>query len=338
MTANLFKKCAAFTDIHHGMRHNSPVHNQDCVDFVQWMISESRVRDVDTCIFMGDFMHHRNSVNSHTLDYAIQSVRMLNDHYEQTYFIVGNHDMYLKESRDIASTKFTSLFPKVKFIDNLLVEGDVAFVPWLVGDEWRGISKLTARYLFGHLELPGFKMNALVEMPDHGTLNRTHFPNQERVFSGHFHARQVGGKVSYIGNPFGHNYSDVWDFDRGAMFMEWGCEPEYVNYEDGPKFMNLPLSRLMSDPDQYLISKANLQVTMDADLSYEEASYLRETFIEQYPGVREFKLLHNRADISVDSGIDAQFQTVDEIVVSQLAGIDSVAFDSAKLIEIYEGL
>ena len=335
---NLFKKCAVFTDIHYGMRHNSPIHNQDCVDFIKWMIDEAHQRGAETCIFMGDFMHHRNSVNSHTLDYAIQSVKLLNDAFDHTYFIVGNHDMYLKESRDIASTKFTSLFPKVQFIDRIVEQGDVAFIPWLVGDEWKTVSDIKARYLFGHLELPGFKMNALIEMPDHGTLNSTHFAHQDRVFSGHFHARQVGGKVSYIGNPFGHNYSDVWDFDRGAMFMEWGCDPQYVNYSNGPKFMNMPLSKLMADPDKYLLPKSHLQVTLDADLTYEEASYLRETFITQYPGVREFKLLHNRDVTTVDDVVDHLFQSVDQIVVSQLTGIDSSAFDSAKLIEIYQGL
>jgi hypothetical protein len=41
--------------------------------------------------------------------------------------------------------------------------------------------------MFGHFELPKFKMNAMVEMPDHGLLNETHFANQTQVFTGHFH-------------------------------------------------------------------------------------------------------------------------------------------------------
>lgn len=335
---NLFKKCVVFTDIHYGMRHNSPVHNQDCVDFLKWMIEQAQSQGVETCIFMGDFMHHRNSVNSHTLDYAIESVRMLNDAFDHTWFIVGNHDMYFKETRDVASTKFTTLFPKVNFIDSVMVAGDVAFVPWLVADEWKEVSRIKSKYLFGHLELPGFKMNAQIDMPDHGQLNRGHFAHQDLVFSGHFHIRQVGGKVNYIGNPFGHNYSDAWDFNRGAMILEWGGVPEYLDWPDGPKFMKMPLSRLMADPDAYLLPKSYLQVSLDADLSYEEAAFLRETFIEQYPGVREFKLLHSRDQVEVDDVSVQSFQTVDEIVLSQLAGIDSNAFDTAKLIEIYQGL
>jgi len=170
---DLFKKCICFTDIHLGLRANSKLHNEDCLDFINWFIEEGKSRGAETCIFLGDFFHHRNTVNSQTLEYAIKVLSLLNDAFEKTYFLVGNHDLYFRDNRSVTSLKFATLFPKIKLIDNPEIIGDVALVPWLVEDEWKEVEKFNSKYVFGHLEIPGFKMNALVEMPDHGGLNKT---------------------------------------------------------------------------------------------------------------------------------------------------------------------
>jgi DNA repair exonuclease SbcCD nuclease subunit len=328
-----------FSDIHLGLRHNSKDHLDDCIDYVDWFIQEAKDRGAETCIFMGDFYHHRNTINTLTLEYGIKLLSKLNDSFEKTYFMVGNHDLYFRDNRSITSIKFASLFPNIILVDNHLISGDVALIPWLIDDEWKAVTKIKSKYLFGHLELPGFKMNAQVEMPDHGHLNSTHFKNQDYVFSGHFHIRQIKGKISYIGNPFGHNYADVWDFERGCMYLEWDKEPEYLNYTAGPRFINITLSALLSDPDLYLKPKTYLQVVVDADITYEEAAYLRETFLEQY-NVREFKLIRTSDDeVSTDLTKNIIFKTVDQIVVESLGALDKDSnYDINKFIEIYNGL
>lgn len=335
---NLFESAIVFTDCHFGLRHNSKEHNQDVIDFLAWLVSTAKQKNIKTCIFMGDYHHHRNSINAQTQSYMLDGMQLLNDNFEKTYFLVGNHDLYYRENRSVTSAKFASLFPNIELIDKPVVEGDVALIPWLVDEEWKTVSKIKSKYLFGHLELPGFKMNALVDMPDHGELNAAHFSHQEYVFSGHFHKRQTKGKVTYIGNPFGHNFSDVWDFERGAMCMEWGKEPEYIDYADGPRFININLSALLENPDIYLKPKTYLQVVLDVDITYEEATFLRETFVEQYD-VRDFKLIRTQSDeLDKDHSGEITFHTVDQIVAEQLMNIDSDSFDAATLIEIYDRL
>ena len=67
-----------------------------------------------------------------------------------------------------------SQFPKPRDLENFVMvdehfcEDGVAIIPWLVGDEHKKLNKLDCKYMFGHFELPYFKMNAMVEMPDHG--------------------------------------------------------------------------------------------------------------------------------------------------------------------------
>ena len=70
----LFKKVACFTDIHFGMRNNSRTHNDDCEAFIKWFIDEAQARGCETCIFLGDWHHHRAQINVSTLNYTISNI------------------------------------------------------------------------------------------------------------------------------------------------------------------------------------------------------------------------------------------------------------------------
>jgi len=68
----LFKKVACFTDLHVGAKSNSTVHLRDCEDFVDWFIAQAQAAGCETAIFLGDWSHHRNSMNLYTLDTSIR--------------------------------------------------------------------------------------------------------------------------------------------------------------------------------------------------------------------------------------------------------------------------
>ena len=77
--ANLFKKAACFTDIHYGLKQHSRLHLDDCRRFVEWFIAEAKARDCETCIFLGDWHHHRASVNVATMNASIRDLKLLNE-------------------------------------------------------------------------------------------------------------------------------------------------------------------------------------------------------------------------------------------------------------------
>lgn len=210
-----FKKAVCFTDIHFGLRNNSRAHNDDCENFIRWMTEEAHREGAETAIFLGDWHNNRSNINVSTLNYTASNIKYLSENFERVYIIMGNHDLAYREKREINSLPFGGYLPNVTLVNDILTVGDMTIVPWLVGDEWQSMKRLKSRYVFGHFELPKFKMNAMVEMPDHGGLNAGHFPNQELVFSGHFHKRQQQGNVVYMGNCFPHNYADAWDDERG---------------------------------------------------------------------------------------------------------------------------
>jgi DNA repair exonuclease SbcCD nuclease subunit len=334
----LFKKVACFTDIHFGLKSNSHTHNQDCEDFVDWYIDTAKEHGCDTGMFMGDWHHNRNSLNITTMDYSLRALEKLGKAFDQFFFFPGNHDLYYKDKRDIHSVEFGKYIPGITVVHEPITIGEVTMCPWLVGDEWKNISKKGGRYIFGHFELPSFFMNAMVQMPDHGEIQLSDFQNYELGFSGHFHKRQQQKNMIYIGNAFPHNYSDNWDDERGMMVLEWSKQPEYYTWPGQPTFRTTKLSELIDRADEIILPKTHLRVSLDIDISYEEASFIKEKFMGDYD-IRELTLIPEQKEIEISNTIDIQaFESVDQIVSSQLVNIESETYDSKILLSIYNNL
>jgi DNA repair exonuclease SbcCD nuclease subunit len=334
----MFKKIAAFTDIHFGLKSNSSVHNQDCEDFVDWFIAEAKKKSCDVGIFLGDWHHNRNSLNMLTMVSSIRCLEKLGKAFDQFYFFPGNHDLYYKDKRDVHSVDWGRHIPGVTIVSDITTINDVTMVPWLVGEEWRKMENIKSRYIFGHFELPLFMMNAMVQMPDHGELQAHHFKHPEYVFSGHFHKRQEKSNIVYIGNAFPHNYADAWDDDRGMMILEHGKNPIYKIWEDAPKFKTVSLSDLIDRSDDIIKNKTYLRVSIDIPISFEEASFVKETFMKESK-IRELTLIPEKKNIEINNDISvSQFESVDQIVSNQLVNIQSDNYDPKLLLEIYNNL
>ena len=265
--ANLFKKAVVFTDIHFGLKSNSQTHNDDCLSFVKWATKLAKENNCETAMFLGDWHNHRASINIVTLNYSLRALEHLNDNFNRVFFIPGNHDLYYRDKRDIQSVEWAKHLPNVVICNDWLHDGDVIVAPWLVGEDYKRIPKLSAKYMFGHFELPHFKMNAMVEMPDHGEIKREDFGGIGHVFSGHFHKRQTYKNITYIGNCFPHNFADNHDDERGAMIIEWGKEPEYHAWPDQPRYRVLRLSDVINNAPEVLAKNMHVRVELDIDIS-----------------------------------------------------------------------
>jgi hypothetical protein len=336
---NLFKKAVAFTDIHFGLKSNSQVHNDDCLAFVQWATQKAKDEGCETCFFLGDWHNHRASINIVTLTYSLRALEHLSENFTNVYFIPGNHDLYYRDKRDIQSVEWARHLPNIHICNDWFTHGDVVIAPWLVGEDHKKLAKMSGQYLFGHFELPGYLMNAMVEMPDHGTLQRDHLGGFGHVYTGHFHKRQTKKNITYIGNAFPHNYADAADDDRGIMILEWGQEPEYHAWPDQPRFRVVKLSEVVNHGDKFLAPGMHVRVELDIDISYEEANFIKETFIKDYR-LREMALIPSKnaaVDVDMAPG-EIRFESVDQIVTDQLTNIESEFYDSKLLLQIYQTL
>ena len=336
---NLFKKAAVFTDIHIGLKSNSQLHNEDCLNFVKWATAKAREEGCETALFLGDWHNNRASINIVTLNYSLKALEHLNGNFDRVYFIPGNHDLYYRDKRDIQSVEWARHLPNVEICNDWFNSGDVVIAPWLVGDDHKRIPKLNAKYMFGHFELPHFYMNAMVQMPDHGEVKREHFGNFEHVFTGHFHKRQSNKNITYIGNCFPHNYADAGDDERGMMILEWGKEPEYHAWPDQPRYRVLGLGAILNNPDNVLKEGMHVRINIDIPISYEEATFIKETFIESHK-LREVTLIPQKnADVEqYEIQGNVAFESVDQIVTNQLTAISSEHYDNKLLLDIYRHL
>ena len=335
---NLFKKAACFTDIHFGLKSGSRTHNQDCEDFVSWFCETAKAEGAETCIFLGDWHHNRSTTDVSTMNYTVSNLEKLNNNFEKVYLIMGNHDEFYKDKREIHSLEFARLFPNIQVINKTYTNDDVTIMPWLVGDEWKTIPNIKSKYIFGHLELPSFYMNAMVQMPDHGQVQSSHFVNQEYVFTGHFHKRQNSQNIWYMGNAFPHNYADAGDDDRGMMMLEWGGKPEFRTWPGQPVYRTYKLSQIIDTPEKLLREKMHCRVTIDLPISFEEANFIKEQFIPQY-NLRELMLIPEKVEVESNSvPIDINFESVDTIVMNQINAIESDSYNKALLLDIYKEL
>ena len=168
---------------------------------------------------------------------------------------------------------------------------------------------------------------------------REDFTNFEHVFTGHFHKRQTKKNITYIGNCFPHNYADAGDDDRGLMILEWGQDPVHYAWPDQPRYRVLGLSNVIDNAATLLAPGMHVRVQLDIEISYEEANFIKETYIKDYQ-LREMALIPNK-NSSVDTDMapgEIKFESVDQIVTDQLTNIDSKFYDPKLLLKIYQNL
>ena len=337
--SNLFKKAALFTDIHFGLKSNSTLHNEDCLNFVKWATAKAKEEGCETAMFLGDWHNNRASINILTLGYSLQALEHLNANFSTVYFIPGNHDLYYRDKRDVQSVEWAKHLSNVQICNDWFSSGDVVIAPWLCADDYKRIPKLKGQYMFGHFELPGYLMNAMVAMPEHGEVRREHFSHFDHVFTGHFHKRQTQKNITYIGNCFPHNYADAGDDERGLAVLEWGQAPVYHSWPGQPRYRVFNLSDVLQHTEAMLQPNMHVRVNLDIDISYEEATFIKETFINTY-SLREITLIPAKITELTEYQIQGniEFESVDQIVYSQLNTIDSKQYNPNLLLDIYRNL
>ena len=116
------------------------------------------------------------------------------------------------------------------------------------------------------------------------------------------------------------------------------AEPEYINWPNCPKYRTIKLSQLIDEKDTLIKPNMYLRVTLDLPLSFEEASFIKETFIRDF-GCREITLIPQKQIDEISTDLDiTQFESVDQIVSNEISSLDTENYSKAMLLEIYNGL
>ncbi|MCS7316719.1 MAG: metallophosphoesterase [Candidatus Dojkabacteria bacterium] len=344
----MFKRALVNTDIHFGKKNNEKVFLNDCDEYIDWSIEIGKKENVDCYIHLGDWHDNRKSINIYTLSRSFENVKKIVNNFPLVIFILGNHDLSLKDDRTINSLEFFSQFNNLLLIKDIKQINDCLFVPWLVGDEHKLLKSFDLPYVFGHFEISSFKYNLNKEMPDVGRLNMDGFnPKVKYVFSGHFHIRQIkeniyGTKIVYIGNCFPHDFNDCNDRERGLMIFERDKEIKFYDWKNCPLYMNYNVNdffKVLSQSDEKITSKTTVKINVNKDYNLDDLFFIREKLV-QHGILRD--MIFNFIDIEENSFTETneslEFFTIDEIVLKGIELIESSIIDKNVLLEIYKSL
>lgn len=336
-------KFIQFTDIHLGRRNNSAEHLQDCEDYVDWMLSRAKSEKVDGIIFLGDFFENRSAINVVTLNVAYRILKKIDDFGLPVHFLVGNHDLGRRNTRELYSTSVFSELKNFTLYDSITQVGDLLFVPFLFDHEYPDLAKACAtgvNYVFGHLEFAGFAITGYNKLMEHGPSHKP-LSGVKTIFSGHFHKRQAKDNVVFIGNCFPMDHGDVDDDDRGACVVDTDTDDIYfLNWEDCPKYRKFKLSEMA---DQNLAgAKIRAKCQVDVEVEYSELQSIREMMKEDLQ-LRDFVLedcTKARAELLAGSEADTseEIENIDQAVIEMLRSVKDETIDGERLAKIYMGL
>lgn len=350
----ILKKGIAFTDIHWGAHQNSEQHNQDNLDFIDWMIKIIKHdQSIDHVLFLGDWYEHRNAIAVLTSFMAAEGAKRLNDVGLPVFFMVGNHDLGQRHTRDVWSTTMYEWLDNFYVINEptvaSFIHGSALLCPFVFQNEYGSLNQYdNCQTWWGHFEINGFVLTGLSNVMEHGADQQV-FHNVHRVWSGHFHKRQQLKNICYIGNTFPTNFADANDFKRGCMVYDYEQdEAVFHDWQDAPRYIKTSVSELISASKKFK-SKDVIRCLIDEDITYEECVKIKTSICETF-NVRDFQWEEHRASLDTDSeegtilqeyeeekGADSQ-ATLDDLVVFMLERIDSETIDPQILITEYRKL
>jgi hypothetical protein len=336
-------KYVILTDIHFGNKSNSDKFNQECLDFLQFVGDwcSDNINEDFNVVFAGDWNHVRPVTNNKTLyKYSTEGLFSLsNIGGLKTYMILGNHDLFYLDRRDVYSIIIPEGQLGIEMItEPIKLDDGMLLVPWLVGDENLTdlILEHSPEYVIGHFEIPSFNFNKKVKM--NGIYDPEDYKGPKRIISGHFHLRQENNNITYIGNCFSHDYSDNNDWhNKGFAILDTETNQiQYVEWEDAPKYLVCPISSFSLDmikPNMYL------QLINDVNMNMMDVNKIKDS-IKEKGQVNECIVLPVELDVSgeVEEVELENVSNINVLITDLLSQVESDRIDTNKLISIYNGL
>jgi len=342
------KKGIYLTDIHFGKQGNSDVHNQDCLNFLNWVANiVKNDSSIDYIGFLGDWNESRSAINISTLKYSYEGAKILNSLGLPVFFLVGNHDIAMKHSRELFSTMPYREFTNFRIIDQPAIIDNIAdgilLCPYLFDDEYPTLVKyLDVPFWGGHFEFKDFIVTGYNVRMQTGP-DIQDFVGPKHIVTGHFHKRQSCKNVTYIGNTFPMDFGDAGDNERGVMIYDhYSDNMSFKNWEHCPKYIKTTLSALL-DGNVQMYNEARVKCVSDIPISYEESTQIQKTFTDQYK-LRDFLI---EESLELDTVLsetasqlddDTKLFNVGDLIVHMIQNINTDHIDNNMLLDIYRNL
>lgn len=212
-------KICVLGDTHLGCRNDLQLFHDHFEKFYKWLFDKLEQEGVTDIIQLGDLWDRRKYINFNTLSrarhYFFDELKRRNITMNT---IVGNHDIYWRESVDINSSDLllkdysnvhVNQCPVTVNFDGTLVD----IIPWICTDNEAEVKQFIASsksdICAGHFEIASFSMYRGIE--SHDGLPVDMFSKYEQVWSGHYHTRSRKDNIIYCGTPYEMTWQDYND-------------------------------------------------------------------------------------------------------------------------------
>jgi len=206
------------TDTHLGVRNNS----NEWIDqireyFFDWFfpLVRENYQPGDILVHLGDFFDSRQSINLKVLNLGMSIAEEFSAIFgDGVYFILGNHDIWAKDTNDINSLRSIKWIPGITVFDEPVSanfsDRSFLFMPWRkdhkTEEETLDFSE-PHDVLCCHADIRGLKFNRYVNVESGSA--REKFKKFGRVYSGHIHYAQRTENIVMLGSPYEITRSDM---------------------------------------------------------------------------------------------------------------------------------
>lgn len=247
-------KVSLVTDLHFGARSDNIFFDKFFEEFYKNVFFPKLEEEGISYVFiLGDVFDRRKYINFNILK---QCKRYFFDELEKrninVQIIVGNHDVYFKNtnsvnSLDLLLCEYDNIVIHSEPAEISLGEARVLVMPWINSENYSAAMKMLDTSLspvcFGHFEIAGFQMYK--GQPNEHGLSKDVFEKFDLVCSGHFHHRSNVKQIYYLGNPYEITWADHDDprgfhiFDTQTLALQFVENPYKmfikVYYDDTKK-------------------------------------------------------------------------------------------------------
>lgn len=270
-------KASIFTDIHICSHKGSVERLTHCLTVLDWVFETSYKEKVDYLFFLGDLFHEKDKIDvlAYLRTFEIFQKYMTQHAPFETYLLLGNHDLYLKNSWLINSVKPLSAIPKCTVIDKpTTINFQGINVDWMPYTEnpLRDLDQLKessdGHLLLGHLAIDGAMLNifygtksdVIVEYDnDMIAVDKHVFSFWKKVKLGHYHSWQILDNIEYIGSPLQLTYGEAFQQKHLQILDLETLESKYVINDFSPKHFIINANEI----DNYNFDNSFVRLSID---------------------------------------------------------------------------
>lgn len=287
-------KIFLISDIHFGLQNKTSIYAMQKNYFYNFLLPMTSTNDY--LFILGDVFENRTMIDIKILhDVYFEIFSVLSKSFKEIHILVGNHDMYNKNTNDITLLDFLIFdnvhIHKEEFLKEVQNQ-KYLFVPFYhdknLEKEILKRNKDKDYICLMHTEISGFYYTKNIIVDDKLGNNKSFYSGYKQIYSGHFHIRQNSDNITYIGSPYHLNRNDIGNKKGVHILYELDGElvEQFIENDYSPEFLVYNYDEVLELYNKNLIEKIFKNNYIDLYINEQERIELNKIIeLDSYPNI-----------------------------------------------------